>query len=508
MFDGKVPPIEIEQSGRKLKDISATVPADRKPATEPLRRTASRSAGRRHRTGWFGRLWPLLAGPFHRSIHVRFQYVFGAAVFGLVMMALIAIMTSRTLLTTYESSVLEMRQEMTAIEHLQNSLREANHLVFLYAVEGDPSAVSRFNEIAGQVDRQFHLLTQAEDRFASVRYTDSEHPLPVFTVVWHETEDAVQEAFRYTPGTAEALNALARVHDVIEPVYERFSEFRRLSLQDVQSHLESAQSAGIQAIFTIFGGILAGLGLLIVLGMVVGRSVLQPIAELQLAAGRLGKKDFSHRVRLENTRDELGQLGRAFNIAATALQRLYRELERRSTHDGLTDVLNRAGFNERLSVESRSAAELNQPLALLLVDVDFFKHVNDTHGHPAGDRVLQVIARLLVETTRPEDIVARYGGEEFAIILPGTDEDSAMAMAQRLRTAVENASVEDGPGDGIRVTVSIGCASRQDHKLTPEDLVSSADAALYQAKQAGRNRVVPAGRPLAPCGADRQIDAA
>lgn len=233
------------------------------------------------------------------------------------------------------------------------------------------------------------------------------------------------------------------------------------------------------------------------MGLVVGRSVLRPIGELRVAAGKLGEKDFSYRVRLRNSNDELGQLGRAFNIAAAALQGLYRELERRSTYDGLTSALNRATFDERLSEECKSADRHKRPLALLMVDIDFFKRVNDNHGHQAGDRVLQAVVRLLNETTRPGDVVARYGGEEFAIILPETDEDSAMAMAERLHRTIENACIDCAVGENIGVTVSIGCASRGSHTMAPEDLVKAADTALYRAKETGRNQVVSA-RKLPP----------
>ncbi len=449
-----------------------------------------------------------MAGPFHRSIHIRFQYVFGAAIFGLVFMALIAVISSRTLLKTYEGSVQEMSHELSAIEHLQTSLRQANQLVFLYAFEGDQSALGRFDAIAEEVHTQLHLLSQADERFPLVSKSISVPASQGFTTGWHEAETAVRDVFQRTPGTVEIISAVARVEALIEPIHDKFAEFRNLSLLEMQTHLNEAQSAGVQAILTIFGGIFAGLVLLIVLGIVVGRSVLQPIAELQLAAGKLGRKDFSHRVNLENTRDELGQLGRAFNVAATALQRLYRELERRSTHDGLTDVLNRAGFDERLAAECESAVEFDLPLALLLVDVDFFKQVNDTHGHQVGDRVLQIVAGLLGETIRPDDVVARYGGEEFAIILPETDEHSAMAIAQRLRSSVENASIKQADGEDIRVTVSIGCVSHQEQGMSPEDFIKSADEALYEAKQTGRNRVVSEGDRPEPDYANWHTDAA
>lgn len=423
-------------------------------------------------------------------------------------MAAITIISGRYLLNTYESSVLEMRLEMAPIEQLQKSLREADNLVLRYAIERDQSAPMRFNEVEAEVNTQLQILAEIEAQFALLN--DSHHELfvPEIRRMWQDEKAMVLAVFEYSPGSPEATRSLARVLTATGPARNALSEFHSLSIHEMQERLSYAQSVGKRAFLTMFGAILAALALLIVLGIAVGRSVLQPIAELQLAAGKLGKKEFSHRVRLRNTRDELGQLGKAFNHAANALQRLYQELERRSTHDGLTGLLNRAGFDARLSAEWKSADRHQRPLALLIVDIDFFKSVNDKHGHQAGDRVLQAVARLFGETTRPGDIVARYGGEEFAIILVDADEDSAMALAERVRTAVENACVCVETDEDIRVTVSIGCASRRQHMLLPADLVRSADIALYRAKDAGRNRIVSAGKPASANGTDAQTDEA
>ena len=137
-----------------------------------------------------------------------------------------------------------------------------------------------------------------------------------------------------------------------------------------------------------------------------------------------------------------------------------------------------------------SADRHQRSLSLLMVDIDFFKRVNDNHGHQTGDQVLQTLVGLLNKTIRPGDILARYGGEEFIIILPETDEDSAMAMAERVRGTVEGYSFNCPIGVDIGVTVSIGCANRRVHAMASEDLVKAADAALYQAKKTGRNRAV------------------
>lgn len=455
---------------------------------------ARRSGSRRIGTD---RLWSTIARPFRRSIYVRFQYAFGLSIFGLALMAVITIISGRVLFNTYENSVSEASSEMMPLHRLQVLLREVDLLANRYAIEGDQSVPVRFKELRDTVDRQFRQLSEAGLRFSSVEHAHSHISLPETIRAWKDAQAAVLQVFQHTPGTTEATEVLKRAHAAIDPVYEVMSEFYRLSMLDLQERLRFAHAVADRAIFAIFGALLIGLGLLIVMGLVVGRSVLRPIGELRVAAGKLGEKDFSYRVRLRNPNDELGQLGRAFNIAAAALQGLYRELERRSTYDGLTSALNRATFDERLSEECKSADRHKRPLALLMVDIDFFKRVNDKHGHQAGDWVLQAVVRLLNETTRPGDVVARYGGEEFAIILPETDEDSAMAMAERLRRTIENACIDCAVGENIGVTVSIGCASRESHTMAPEDLVKAADTALYRAKETGRNQVVSA-RKLPP----------
>lgn len=423
-------------------------------------------------------------------------------------MAAITLGAGRVLLNTYENSVSEARVELMPAHSLQVSLREAERLTYLYAIEGDRSAPAHFKEVTETVNSQFQKLTESNLRFGSLKHAHSDISAPKTIKAWQDAQAAVLQVFQHAPGTTEVIEALKRAHAAIDPVYDTVSEFQHGSMQDLQKRLKFAHSVAEWAYFAIFGAVLIGLGVLIAMGLVVGRSVLQPIARLREAALKIGEKDFSHRVRLRNTRDELGQVGRAFNIASIYLQRVYRELERRATHDGLTGALNRAEFDARLSAECRSADRHKRPLSLLMVDIDFFKRVNDNHGHQTGDQVLQAIVRLLNETVRPADVVARYGGEEFIIILPETDEDSAMAMADRLRRTIDDHCFACPTGEDLRITVSIGCASRPHHAMAPEDLVKTADMALYRAKETGRNRVVSA-RELPPTsGADEETAAA
>ncbi len=129
-------------------------------------------------------------------------------------------------------------------------------------------------------------------------------------------------------------------------------------------------------------------------------------------------------------------------------------------------------------------------IAVLMIDVDHFKAVNDTHGHAAGDKALRTIADTLRSNIRVFDSLARYGGEEFVVVMPGTDAANAVVAAERLRAAVEATPFALHAADGCRLTVSIGVACSGDYPIAPVDLLHAADLALYQAKRAGRNRVV------------------
>jgi diguanylate cyclase (GGDEF)-like protein/PAS domain S-box-containing protein len=159
-------------------------------------------------------------------------------------------------------------------------------------------------------------------------------------------------------------------------------------------------------------------------------------------------------------------------------------LEELATTDALTGLKNRLVLQQQLDEEHRRALRYEEPLSLVLLDVDHFKSFNDTFGHPAGDEVLQHLARLLRETARTTDVVARFGGEEFAILLPRTDFDGAVRLAERFRHAIASASWERRP-----VTASFGVATHLSNMADSSALVSAADTAMYRAKQLGRNRV-------------------
>lgn len=163
---------------------------------------------------------------------------------------------------------------------------------------------------------------------------------------------------------------------------------------------------------------------------------------------------------------------------------LNRALSELATTDALTCLRNRRAFDHSLQLELAIVDRRNAPLSLLMLDVDHFKRINDSLGHEAGDKVLLAIARLLSGCARVIDVVARVGGEEFAVILPNTDAQGALEVAERMRIAVAQANWLGHP-----TTISLGVATLQE-KEDAGGLYARADAALYAAKAAGRNQVV------------------
>ena len=191
------------------------------------------------------------------------------------------------------------------------------------------------------------------------------------------------------------------------------------------------------------------------------------------------------------TLDHAERLKAFASQTATAIEnaRLYAELLQKADTDGLTGLRNRRSFFELGAREVERAIRFQHPLSALMIDLDYFKQVNDTFGHPVGDRLVMAIADQFRSKLRNVDLVARYGGDEFVALLPENDLTSSMEVAKRLKSAIEGAYVETAHGKA-HVGVSIGVAELNENVHNLSALIESADRALYHAKQYGRSRVV------------------
>jgi len=190
--------------------------------------------------------------------------------------------------------------------------------------------------------------------------------------------------------------------------------------------------------------------------------------------------------------DKREMLGVIANQVASSLQnaRMYQALEEQATTDGLTGLVNHRTFQERFAAMLGRAERHQGHVSLILTDIDHFKKVNDTHGHPTGDEVLRRVAAILNASARKIDIVARYGGEEFAIVLEATDRVGARQLAERVRVEVAQQTFKAAAGGGFKATLSLGVATYPDDARAKAEIIARADQALYAAKHGGRNRTI------------------
>ncbi|MDO9067623.1 MAG: diguanylate cyclase, partial [Deltaproteobacteria bacterium] len=288
--------------------------------------------------------------------------------------------------------------------------------------------------------------------------------------------------------------------DISAPVLEE-----HLGRLHVGMSLKSVNQKIGSVLFTV-SCVIAALFLVaaIALGLYLERIVIRPVRNLGEQVRRLGDGHFDCQIDIYS-RDEIGALGSAFNEMRAQLKDLYskmwersdelvrlnEQLEQLATTDGLTGLYNHRHFYIRLTEEVKRSKRYQHPLTLIMGDIDHFKQYNDKMGHVAGDKLLKIIAGLIAENARENDLVARYGGEEIAVILPETGLDTAQLVAERMRAIIESSpelvAIATQPGQAI--TMSFGVARLDEATDSPKGFVRLADAMLYRAKQNGRNRV-------------------
>lgn len=233
--------------------------------------------------------------------------------------------------------------------------------------------------------------------------------------------------------------------------------------------------------------------------------VLRDIRTLLHTAGRIRGGDLGARTGMRDSHDELKQIGHAFDEMAQSLQdrdarlaQALHELREQASTDALTGLYNRRHFREVLQRELARAKRNSTSIALVMIDLDYFKKINDTYGHGAGDLVLREMGALLKENLRAGDTACRFGGEEFALILPESGGEGARLKAETLRRAVSELDLAYDGRELGRLTASFGIALFPDHAGDPDALLRAADEALYAAKGAGRNRVLIQEAPARP----------
>ena len=304
----------------------------------------------------------------------------------------------------------------------------------------------------------------------------------------------------------------ARLMEVLDSVaaaiiVDYLGEYYRFENMKVSELVLSAELARDRVNRMLIIGAIVSIITLVLLILYLSRTILRPIAMFTQGASIIGSGNLEHRIDLRDGL-EMNMLADEFNSMAGRLQKSYFELEGKvrdrtkelsdantkleklAITDGLTGAFNQKQFYKVLAEELERAGRYGRTLSVIIMDIDNFKNFNDTHGHVEGDAVLKNASALIKSKVRKQDMVSRYGGEEFTVLLPETEKEHAVLLAERLRSAMHD---KEFPGEelqpGGRLTISLGVATFPDDEKEAKALVEKADQALYRAKDGGRDRV-------------------
>lgn len=313
----------------------------------------------------------------------------------------------------------------------------------------------------------------------------AEHPTLGWTISASTLPDAEREALTARPD--QVLQA--RLANLVINIGEQQYLTRPLTLSAVgsppvvavlQQSLKTALEPYTELQGTLFDLALASVLVSLFGSIVIGRSVARPINRLATIARRIRDGDYSERAEIRQ-HDEIGELASSFNHMRDAISSREEKILRLAYQDTLTSLPNRALFNDRLDQAIRAARRDCTPLTIMTMDLDRFRHVNDTLGHPVGDRVLQAVGARLGALLRESDTIARLGGDEFAVILPGAGIEQARGVAGKILDALDHQIIVDG--QPLDVRISIGIAGCPEHGEDPYTLLRHADVAMYVAKR-------------------------
>lgn len=386
---------------------------------------------------------------------------------------------------SFEQLVTETSVEKDLVVRLQPLIHEALSLPHRYVLSGNREEGERFAELAEKIDAAF-----ASSRSFEFNLQEERESFARARQAWEGVKVAGEAILALEPPAAlpQSLDGLQQLrrqgHETIGEL-EWIEEIIGVEITDLLSASRRFEKRMRWWIGFIF---LSGVGIAVGSGVLLARSVLRPMRDLEAGTARFAAGELGFRLSPRG-RDEISQLKLSFNAMAAALEENQRALQDLSVRDPLTGLFNHRQFYQLLAAELARSQRYGHQVSLLMLDIDYFKRVNDSFGHLAGDQVLRQLPELIRGQLRINDIPCRYGGEEFGVILPETAGEQALEVAERIRSVVAREPVELPDGGSLRITVSIGVATYGGGAQSEERLVSAADSALYRAKRIGRNRV-------------------
>lgn len=348
--------------------------------------------------------------------------------------------------------------------------------VLQFRATGEPEAQARFERAAYDFERYNavydNLATNAEARRlgAEIDASYAEYlSLGRNLITANETGSA--------PVTPELRRFNGLRADMAAVLDDGIQQMARRELAATQSGADAAVSGTATALLAmLLTGAVAGAAA----AVIISRGIIRPVRRLAEGAERLERGDLDHRITVD-THDEIGELGLAFNRMAAERQQSEGAARHMAYHDALTGLPNRRLLQDRFNLAVARARRRNEQLAVISIDLDRFKLVNDTYGHLAGDHLLRTVARRLVAATRDTDTVARIGGDEFMLVLPEADSSGVARIAGRILDSMK--SPVKFEGREFHATASLGVSIYPEDGQNCESLIKVADAAMYAAKR-------------------------
>ena len=376
------------------------------------------------------------------------------------------------------------------LQALQLSLWDLSESVIDHAIDGDPRHSEEYLVEAADIEASLKKLSlmMGEQGYNTTPLQNAQQDWQRLTVLSSQllSEGAIEVDATVGKEILEFEATLDHLAYQLEAIHDAIRIRNEITHQQALISLNKSEYIVVVGLVLSIIGAIAGV-------IIINRSLVNSMDELALGSLKLSKGDREHQIQVQVPR-ELATVADAFNQMTQQIKEQEHSLEKMAVTDGLTGLYNRRGFDQILAEELSRAASQAEELSLIICDVDHFKQFNDTYGHQAGDEALSTVGRTLMRTL-PEsngDKACRFGGEEFVVVLPKTDADAAALKAEQLREAVASSIIPLEAGQTTQITISLGIASYPNHAGTAEDLLKAADAALYQAKEQGRNRVVRA----------------
>lgn len=434
-----------------------------------------------------------LRSPRQTSLRQRLSIGLGTMLVPFLLLAGGALISFEGAIDSFDKQDNIGREELFPLATIEGLLIEISGLVTARVAGDNPDISASFEQKSAEINYNFNIIlahpSQLPERNKSIlRIQEEWGELEFLGLVIVNSQHQSQNANQRSQNLQFQLKLQAILRNVQELNY------RLIAFQNTEN-LTQAQRVRERVRLLVAIIFLLALTIAIIFAYALSRSILVPLHHLQEGVKRLGQGNFAYRIKIR-TQDEFAHLANTFNLMAAGLEQSQKDLERLATLDGLTEVYNRREFNRWLTVEIERAKRDHHSVSLIMLDIDHFKQLNDTYGHPAGDAALCCIAQLLRRTVRPGDIVSRYGGEEFAIILPNASPEDCEMVAHRICSEIAVLPIRILNEDRVQLTASLGFASFPNDVNAKEDLLSRADQALYRAKQTGRNRVCQAAEVM------------